>query len=200
METTAHLDLAPACTALAGVVAGVRDDQLGGPTPCPDYAVGDLLDHVAGLCLAFVAAARKQAPPGGGAASGDASGLPADWRAVIGDRLEALAAAWADPSAHEGDTVAGPVPMPAPVAALVALDEVLVHGWDLAVATGQPYHPDGASVAACLDFARSFEPPEGVDGPFGPPVAVPEDAPLLDRLVGATGRDPAWRAGRFPAS
>ena len=84
--------------------------------------------------------------------------------------------------------------MPAEVAALVALDEVVVHGWDLARSTGQGYDADDAAVAACLAFVASFEAPaEGDDGGlFGPPVAVPDDARVLDRLIGATGRDPSW--------
>jgi len=68
-----------------------------------------------------------------------------------------------------------------------------VHGWDLARATGQPYDPGDASVLASLGFASSFEvPPEAGPGPFGPPVPVPDSAPPLDRLAGATGRDPGW--------
>lgn len=187
------LDFAPATTAVARLVTGVRDDQLGDPTPCPAYTVGDLLDHLHGLCQAFTWAATKDERHGEPTA--DAAQLPADWRTDIGDRLAALAGAWRDPAAYRGMTMAGPVEMPAEVAALVALDEVVVHGWDLAVATGQPYAPDEGAVRACLDFAESFEVPEGAgDGPFGPPVAVPADAPLLDRLAGATGRDPGWTA------
>ena len=90
-------------------------------------------------------------------------------------------------------TMAGPVELPADVAALVAVNEVVVHGWDLARATGQPYEPDADSVQACLDFATSFEvPADAGEGPFGPPVDVPSDAPVLDRLAGATGRRPDW--------
>ena len=72
-----------------------------------------------------------------------------------------------------------------------------VHAWDLAVATGQPYPGGpGRGRRACLAFVQSFEPPAGGaaddGGLFGPPVAVPDDAPALDRLIGATGRDPSW--------
>lgn len=187
------LDFGPAATTVAEVVAGVRDDQLGDPTPCPAYTVGDLLDHLHGLCLAFTSAARKDAVAG--EPSADGSRLPADWRDSISARLATLAAAWTDPAAYSGLTMAGPIEMPGDIAALVALDEVVVHGWDLARATGQPYDPDEAAVLACLGFAEGFEVPEGAsdDGPFGPPVAVSPTAPALDRLAGATGRDPAWR-------
>jgi uncharacterized protein (TIGR03086 family) len=188
------IDFAPATTTVAGVVAGVRDDQLGDPTPCPDMTVADLLDHLHGLALAFTCAARKAPVPGGGGASADGSRLPAGWRREIGARLATLAEAWTDPSAYTGLTMAGPVEMPADIAALVALDEVVVHGWDLARATGQPYAPDDGAVLACLGFAETFEVPPGAGrGPFGPPVPVPHDAAPLDRLAGATGRDPAWR-------
>ena len=53
-------DLHPATRTLANLVVAVDDSQLDRPTPCPDYAVGDLLDHIGGLALAFAAAARKE--------------------------------------------------------------------------------------------------------------------------------------------
>lgn len=191
MET---IDLGPATSAVARLVRDVRDDQLRDPTPCPAYTVADLLDHIGGFALAFRWAATKDAPAGGATARGDGSQLEEGWRDRIAAELDALAAAWRDPAAYVGLTMAGPVEMPAEIAVLVALDEVVVHGWDLAVATGQDYAPDDTLVRATLGFAESFETPDGVtDGPFGPPVGVPQDAPALDRLVGATGRDPRWK-------
>lgn len=185
------LDLGPVTTTVAGIVAGVRDDQLGDPTPCPAMSVADLLDHLHGLCSAFTHAARQDGVAG--EPSSDGSRLPPDWRTSIARRLADLAEAWSDPAAYSGTTMAGPVEMPGEVAALVALDEVVVHGWDLARATGQPYEPDEAAVLAALGFAQTFEVPEGAGGgPFGPAVPVPDDAPPLDRLAGATGRDPRW--------
>jgi uncharacterized protein (TIGR03086 family) len=188
------LDFGPATTTVAGIVAGVRDDQLGDKTPCPAMTVADLLDHLHGLSLAFTLAARKEPIPGGGAPEADGSRLPSGWRDEIGERLAALAEAWAEPTAYSGMTMAGPVEMPGEIAALVAIDEVVVHGWDLARATGQAYDPDEPAVLAALSFAQTFEVPDGADdgGLFGPPVAVPDGALPLDRLAGATGRDPAW--------
>ncbi len=190
-QTTEMIDFGPAARALARVVGGVQDEQLDAPTPCPAYAVADLLDHIAGLTVAFTAAARKQAP--GGNASGDGSRLPAGWRARITDDLAELAGAWAEPAAYGGMTMAGPVEVPGQVAALIALDEVLVHGWDLARATGQRYETDPAAVAAAAAWVAGFAVPgEVTEGPFGPAVAVADGAPELDRLVGLTGRDPGW--------
>ena len=190
------VDFRPTTTALAAIVRGVTDDQLARRTPCPDYSVADLLDHIGGLAIAFTAAARKDELPGGGNPSADGSNLEDGWRDRIATQLDDLGEAWQDPSAYDGVTMAGPIEMPADQAALVALDEVTVHAWDLARATGQDYPADPAAVAATLGFVQSFEPPPGGaaddGGLFGPPVAVPDDAPVLDRLLGATGRDPSW--------
>jgi uncharacterized protein (TIGR03086 family) len=190
-----HVDLRPTTTTLAALVRGVRDDQLTGPTPCPDYTVADLLDHIGGLAVAFRYAATKD-DRGGQAPDVDGSRLEEGWRDRIAGALGELGDAWQDPSAYDGVTMAGPVELPADQAFLVALNEVTVHAWDLAAATGQPYPADPAAVEASQGFVAAFEPPPGGaaddGGLFGPRVAVADGAPALDRLLGATGRDPAW--------
>jgi uncharacterized protein (TIGR03086 family) len=168
-----HVDFRPTTTTLAALVRGVRDDQLTGATPCPAYSVADLLDHIGGLAVAFRVAATKESSEGQ-APSADGSRLEEGWRDRIAGAVDELGEAWQDPAADDGFTMAGPVELPADQAALVALDEVTVHAWDLAAATGQPY--DAAD--------------DG--GLFGPPVPVADDAPALHHLLGATGRDPAW--------
>ena len=191
------LDLEPATRVLAGVVDGVRDEQLTAPTPCTERSLGDLLDHVDGLSLAFTAAATKTPLEGGGGPSADASRLGADWRPRIRQRLASLASAWREDAAWTGMTHAGGVDLPAEVAGIVALDEVIVHGWDIAVASGQSFNSEARLVEAALQFVQSTvaQNPDGSPGLFGPPVPVPDHAPVLDRLIGLTGRDPAWRAG-----
>lgn len=189
METP--LEFRPVTSTVAELVRNVRDDQLQDRTPCPEMAVADLLDHIGGLSTAFAAAARKAPLSGGGNPSAEGSRLEEGWRDRIAGQLSDLGEAWRDPTAFDGTTMAGPIEMPANEAALVALDEVTVHGWDLARATGQEYRPDAAAVEACLGFVTAFDGP--TDGSlFGPPVDVPANAPALDRLIGATGRDPRW--------
>jgi uncharacterized protein (TIGR03086 family) len=190
------VDLRPAAERLADLVSGVPEELLDRPTPCPAYSLGDLLDHVAGLSLAFTAAATKS---GGEAASHrptpDASRLGDDWRTRIPRELAALAEAWRDPEAWTGMTKAGGIDMPGEVAGLVALDEVVIHAWDVARASGQAYDPDATSVDAVRGFVEQFAAPgqEAMrEGLFGPAVEVPDDAPLLDRVIGLAGRDPAW--------
>jgi uncharacterized protein (TIGR03086 family) len=190
METTTF-DLAPAAQEVRRVLAGVPDARLGDPTPCEATSVAALLDHLVGLTAAFTRAAGKQP---GGTASADPAALAADWRTRLPVQLDELAAAWREPGAWDGEAEAGGVVMPAAAMAVVALDELVVHGWDLAVATGQEYRPDEESVRRSLGFAESVgEDPESRAGLYGPVVPVPSDAPLLDRLLGATGRDPHWQ-------
>jgi uncharacterized protein (TIGR03086 family) len=192
------IDLQPATRTLAEVVSGVRDDQLDAPTPCPGTSVAALLDHIHGFSVAFTAAARHTEPPGGSQSpSPDASQLTADWRTGIPGRLAELAEAWLAEDAWVGMARAGGVDLPSELAGVVALDEVVVHGWDLATATGQPYGVEQAQLEAVFAFVRSAaeQNPDGTPGLFGRPVAVSDDAPLLDRVVGLAGRDPAWQAG-----
>ncbi len=191
METTTF-DLAPAADELRRVLAGVRDEQLDDPTPCGGTPVAGLLDHLVGLTSAFTRAAGKEP---GGAARADAATLPDDWRTRLPAQLHELVEAWREPDAWEGMAEAGGVEMPAPVMAAVALDELVVHGWDLAVATGQEYRGDDESCRRSLEFAASVpDDPEARAGLYGPAVPVADDAPVLDRLLGVTGRDPGWRA------
>jgi uncharacterized protein (TIGR03086 family) len=186
---TSPIDLEPAARRLAQLVEAVPDDALADPTPCAAYTVGDLLDHVAGSVAAFGAAAVKDPLPGGPA--GDAARLPPDWRVGLPRDALALAQAWSDPAAWNGMTAAGGVDLPADVAGVVALDELVIHGWDVAVATGQEYAYDGPGLDAVFELVTQFR-GGAIEGLFGPEVRVAADAPLLERVLGAAGRDPRW--------
>jgi uncharacterized protein (TIGR03086 family) len=188
---TAFVDLAPAADRVAGLLAGISDDRLGAPTPCAETTIGDLLSHLLGLSAAFRGGAEK-APDVGPPPTSGPPPLEPDWRTALPACLDALVTAWRAPAARAGVTSVGGVELPAAVAAVVALDELVLHGWDLARATGQPYDADPADIDACLEFVAAAARPEGVPGLFGPPVPVPADAPALHRLLGLSGRDPAW--------
>jgi uncharacterized protein (TIGR03086 family) len=193
------LDLHPAARELSRVLDGVTHDHLVGPTPCPGYSVGALLDHVCGLTLAFAWAAEKSTAEhavDGGPAPGGATAAKPDprWREVLPQRLSALAAAWDDPAAWQGFSEAGGVTMPSDLTGLVALDELVLHGWDLATATGQDFRCAPADAEAVLGFAsRTADDPSARQGLFGPVVAVPDDAPTFERALGMAGREPSWR-------
>ena len=194
------VDLTPAAQRLADLVARVGDDELGGPTPCPAYTLGDLIEHVGVLALAFRAAAEKDtaSPYVNQTPSGDAARLPADWRERIPADLAALAQAWAKPDAWTGMTRIAEQDAPAEMVGVTVADELVVHGWDVARATGQPYQPEPELVDAARTFLGMFASPDapaGPEVPFGPSRVLPGGAPALDQVLALAGRDPAWMAG-----
>ncbi|SOE03537.1 TIGR03086 family metal-binding protein [Blastococcus haudaquaticus] len=194
MQTTT-LDLGPQTAEVTRIVAGVREDQLCHPTPCTGMNVAALLDHLVGLTVAFRRAAEKAEGTGG--QEPDAANLVPDWRTRLPAQLEALATAWRDADAWDGMTTIAGMEMPAADVGLVGINEVLVHGWDLAVATGKEYRADPATAQACLAYNLGFAAgaPEMRDQIYGPVVPVPDDAPAFDRVLGQTGRDPDWATG-----
>ncbi|MFC8042444.1 TIGR03086 family metal-binding protein [Nocardia sp. NPDC057353] len=185
-------DFAVAADRMAALVAGIGDDQLAARTPCPDVSVAALLGHVAGLTEAFRQAATKEVS-GSRPPEVAASELPADWRTLIPARLDALVDAWREPDAWAGETEAGGVTAPAPAMAAVALDELVIHGWDLARATGLPFDitPDELEV---LEGFLAEVPDEGTPGLFGPVQPVAPGASRLDRVLARTGRRADWTA------
>ncbi|MET7717387.1 TIGR03086 family metal-binding protein [Streptomyces sp. NPDC005407] len=193
---TSSPDLHPAARAVAQLLDAIGDERLADPTPCPEYAVRELLGHLVGLSTAFRDAARKDFGPSTGTDPG--SVLPVlddDWRAVLPQRLNELAEAWQKPGAWDGDTQAGGITFPAAIAGRVALNELVIHGWDLARATGQEYAPGDASLRVSYDLLKPAGDDPSRDGMFGPVVRVAEDAPLIDRVVGLSGRRPDWQPG-----
>jgi uncharacterized protein (TIGR03086 family) len=193
MTDIVMIDIHPAAQRTIGLIASITDEQLSRPTPCPESCLGDLIDHVGVFAVRFGDAARKESdgrnsrppPP-------SADNLEDGWRERISRDLVALADAWQDPQAWEGSTFAGGFEMPAEVVGLVALDELVVHGWDIAVAIGQAFEPPTQEVEAAIAFVTSFEAPR--DGTlFGPIVPVDDNATRLDQLLGLTGRDPSWQ-------
>ncbi|MFE6618678.1 TIGR03086 family metal-binding protein [Streptomyces sp. NPDC057740] len=193
MTDTSSIDLGPQTRVIARLADGVADDQLTASTPCPDLAVRNLLGHLLGLTVAFRDAARKDlgvtTDTSPGAAVPD---IGPGWREELPKVLDELAEAWRDPGARTGMTRAGGVDLPGEVAAAVAVDELVIHGWDLARATGQEYTPDPAALQASHDFLLASVDDPGRGQIFGPVVPVPADAPLLDRAIGLSGRNPGW--------
>ncbi|GGV51537.1 TIGR03086 family protein [Streptomyces longisporoflavus] len=199
---TEMIDFAPQARLVAAVAAGVTDEQLEGATPCPEYRVRHLLGHLIGLTGAFRDAARKDFGP---RLDRDPGSVVPDigpgWRAELPKLLDELVEAWRDPAAWEGMTRAGGVDLPGAVAGAVALDELVVHGWDLARATGQAYEPDAMSLGVAKALLTPQEPEDGGEGTeaarsgdslFGAVFPVPDDASRLDRVIGLSGRDPGW--------
>lgn len=189
-------DLDVSLRAVGDVVAGIRDDQWDAATPCTQWRVRDVVNHLAlgSRLFAGLLAGRPGYPldPGHDDALGDD---PAgSYRAHAAD----VVAAFRSPGALD-QLVEAPVgAIPGMVAVRLRTVEDLVHGWDVAVATGQHVdYPDDV-VERALAFTRDqlagmgsgddSGNDSGADGPFSAPQPHPDDAPPIDRLVALLGR------------
>lgn len=171
--------------AASEVVDRIRPDQLHAPTPCATFDVRDVLDHMIVLGGSFAYLFRGEEPPTTQAPADDGTVPAAEFRKVMDDLLDAVRA----PGALDRD-----VPSPMGVlpgdtfARLVAFDG-LIHGWDLARATAQPYSPPAAVVAAVDDFIRVALTDDLRDGDtFAAATEPPAGATPLEQLVAFSGR------------
>lgn len=188
-------DLTPSAQRLSELVRHVDDTQLDLPTPCEGRTVSQLLAHIGGLTTAFRAAADKELGPLTDT-NPDENGWPEvspGWRNDIPAQAERLAAAWRSPEAWTGMTRAGGTDLPAEVMGLVALGEVTLHGWDLAVATGQALQVDDPTVEALKGYSEEFD-PKGTPGMFLAAVEPGGSSTEFERVLARTGRNPRWRA------
>lgn len=192
---TASTDPRPALQRAVGiadaVLATVGPDDLDRPTPCVDFDVRTLRGHLLTVVrrVAIVLdGGRFDAVPHVTAVADDEF---ADRWAAGRDALVNLL-----PSVDLARMVTAPFgTVPAGAAMGSYIGEFLVHGWDLAVVTGRTDLLDQDLAATVLDVARQRIPAAGRENiPFGPVVAVPDDAPATDRLAAWMGHDPAWAA------
>ena len=202
MADRVPLDFDPPVRMLRALLLGVDDGELAAHTPCPDWTVAALLDHLMGLSHAFTQAARKRTDAPGTAApppAPSASRLSRHWRSRLPVLLEELATSWKDPAAWTGTSRAGGVTMPATALGTVAMNELIMHSWDLARATGQDYAADPRTLEVLIEFLAQG-PAAGTPGLSGPPVPVDSESDLLDQAVSLAGRDPSWRPPRRRAA
>lgn len=196
MSTQQTLDhLIPVLDDLARVADGVREEQRTNPTPCADFDVAALTGHIVGWLESFSGGFSSE---DGECTSSDVSGV----RVPTGEaasRIRAASKTMTDAvrdGAAERPLSIGGAGMPGDMALSMILGEYLVHGWDLATATGQQWSPDEDAAESARAFLTTMVPPDsrGPGGMFGPEVEVPDSASALDRLVGFAGRDPQWNA------
>ena len=167
---------------VVSVADGVRPEQLSWSTPCSEWTVQDLLDHLVGgtAYLAAALGADPADPPTPGTAADLAIGvdrcleLMADPAALAHRSTSPLGFEWSGIDATAGTFM-----------------DVLVHTWDLATATGQDAELDPDLVAACTDMFLPGMPDQGRQaGIIGPAIDVAADAPPQDQLIAALGRQP----------
>jgi len=170
------------------LVGGVRADQWAGPTPCDEWTVADLVTHM--VTGNYVFASILHGTPLAQARSAAAGVQPGDDLAErYRDAAAKLVAALSQPGVLEQMFTIPVGTLPGVGAVHIRLVEMLVHGWDLAEATGQATaFPEGL-VEPELAFTQvqlDALPPER--RPFGPPQPVADSAPAILRLVACLGR------------
>ncbi|KZB83355.1 TIGR03086 family metal-binding protein [Amycolatopsis regifaucium] len=185
--------IAPAAAEFTAVLRGIGEIDLAARTPCAEYDVRALLNHLLYWGPWLEAAGRKAAPPAVSSGEAESDLVGADWLAAIEGRTARLVELFGAPAAWEGETTFGGTPLPASMVGYMVLDEFVFHGWDLASAIGAKFtvRPDVAEAVYAIaleigDQARSMK-------VYGEEVAVPEDATTFERALGASGRDPGWK-------
>lgn len=167
---------------LQHVLHPISRDELSKSTPCSEYDVMQLTDHLLNSITAIGGAAGAELP--------DRNTDDSVERQVIGAARPALDA-W-HRRGLDGTVTIGPNELPAAVAAAILSLEFLVHAWDYATATGHPIDVVDSVTEYVLKLAHKNITPQGrATVGFDDPVAVPDDAPALDRLIAFTGRQPA---------
>ncbi|MFC9456454.1 TIGR03086 family metal-binding protein [Streptomyces sp. NPDC056983] len=175
------------------VVGALPDGRLEAATPCAEFDVKALVNHLFQVMEQFQRLAAKQDSDFTESADRVAEGP--DWRERFGEEARKLVAAWSAPGAEEGTT--GAMNLPAATVGSMVLLDLTVHIWDLARATGQEYVPEGEALAVVERLAGTvaeLAPTARSMGVFGEAVPEPAGASAFERLLAATGRDPRWAA------
>jgi uncharacterized protein (TIGR03086 family) len=184
---------ARAAAAFTRILRDVTPDQFEAPTPCADYDVRRLINHLLFWGPSLEGAARKQSVPPAGQSEADVDLTGSDGAGALQAHVDGLVDAWSLPGAWDGLTwMGGPTRMPAALVGGMVVGELVVHGWDLARATGRPFTVDDDLLGYLRDEVAKIAEEGRAMGVFGPEVTVPATAPLLDQVLALTGRDPHW--------
>ncbi|MEB3070601.1 TIGR03086 family metal-binding protein [[Mycobacterium] vasticus] len=164
---------------LEQVLRGVTGDDLSNPTPCSQFDVAQLTDHLMNSITVLGGAAGAELP------ERDTADTPAGQvRAAARPALDAWQARGLD-----GTIAFGPNELPAKAAVGILALEFLVHAWDYATATGRTLEAPEPLAQYVLDRTQQILTPAGrATAGFDPPVEVADSAPALDRLIAFTGR------------
>jgi uncharacterized protein (TIGR03086 family) len=189
-------DLANALTGFRDLVEGVPDDRWSAPTPCPEWNVRELVNHMTGnnLFVSTLLRGKPRPSPEELAAFRARDFLGSDPIAAFELSADELNAAFASPGALDRLIVMPIGTVPGAEVVGLRLTETVVHGWDLASATSQPTSFDEQQLTGALDFTRRTLgnlPPS--NRAFGPKMTARPDATLLQQLLALLGRDPAWK-------
>ncbi len=167
------------------LVDGVRPEQWSNATPCAEWNVRALLNHLVGGFLRTTAQIRDQPLP-----DRSQDHLGDDPRAAFAAAAQATHDAFLQPGVMESVYPSPIGEVPGMVLVQIRILELLVHGWDLARATAQtPEMPEDLAEQALFLTRLQLEGQPRDGGPFAAERAAPAGAPPLDRLAAYLGRE-----------
>jgi uncharacterized protein (TIGR03086 family) len=186
--------MAAAAAETARVVRGAQatNTPLDTKTPCPDWDLRTLLNHT----ILWTSYSAERRAYGESVAeelmSKDFTAEPGYAQAYQA-QIDKAVRAWSTPEAWAGDRNVMGSAMPAADIAAMLIMEMVLHGWDVARATGQDYDADDDLASAVMETVQAqgdmFRQYQG----FAAVVPVPADARIFDRVLGQSGRDPQWK-------
>jgi uncharacterized protein (TIGR03086 family) len=186
--------MSAAAAETARVVGNVNAGELDRKTPCADWDLRTLLNHT----ILWTAYSAEQRAYGKSVAEdlmskdfAAAPGFAADYQAQVARAVQA----WSDPKAWAGGRSVMGSETPATDIAAMLIAEMVLHGWDIARATGQDYQCSQELANELLQTVETqgemFRQYQG----FAAIVQVPDSADAFDRALSLSGRDPAWKPG-----
>ncbi|MBS2554491.1 TIGR03086 family protein [Catenulispora sp. NL8] len=185
--STIHEQLTEAADEAARVVANTKPEQFGDKTPCTQWDVKELLNHLM-LWTAYSFERRARSEQVGPDLTERDFAAEPDYAARYRAQLDRALAAWTPAEVWESEIDTGSGKTPAPQIAEMILMEMVLHAWDLATATGQPYAVSdevaaivGKAVEASAEMYRQY------DG-FAAEAPVGQDATVLDKALAVSGR------------
>ncbi|MTD58845.1 TIGR03086 family metal-binding protein [Amycolatopsis pithecellobii] len=190
--------LTDAAARIATVVRGVSPRRLDAATPCPEYSVRRLINHLLYWSPIIEEVGLRKTSSPDRRDDGTPDRTVGDWQGEYLGWLDRIVEAWAPAAAWAGTATVSGRQVPAATIGEKSLVELVVHGWDLARGTGQEYRcPDALAHVVKRVISDTAEETRAL-GMFGPAVRVEGTAAALDQALAFSGRDPGWRAEPAP--
>ncbi|RFU20739.1 TIGR03086 family metal-binding protein [Geodermatophilus marinus] len=184
--------LAEAAAEAARIARGAARAPLDSPTPDAGWDLRALVNHWVLYSAHGLERRARREPLTEELTARDFAGEP-DWAERYAAQLDRALAAWRDPAAWEGEIDLGGMRVPAADVAGMLVKELVLHGWDVARATGQEITVPEATARLVLDLVVEHGALFREHGGFAGELPVPAGAGTLERALRLSGRDPAWR-------
>lgn len=183
--------LARVCSLADRILCATADEQLTDPTPCSEWNVQQVMEHVVGATDFFADVAELGSSPEG---RNWPEYSPEDLVPAFRRHAERLLAAFGGDGAMGRSMLLPSGQTTGQAAIQVAIAELFIHSWDLATATHQPFGEGDVAEALLasgyMDICAQVR--DDPSAPFAAAVPIPRGASAVDRLAAFLGRDPRF--------